>query len=324
MGTRLFAWMLQQDNPLIRDAAEWFQAEFAPVSDAEDFFSRIQAVIDDFENGTPEQRRLRTVTANELHYLLEGLRTWFSQIRISGAPAYRTFANDIVEPGDCIVTFNYDVSLDHELRRAGKWEVGNGYGFVIDGLPDNSPTTLLKLHGSTNWLALLFGGATSDVVAVQGGALGKRPVIGTAEIDFLGYDTLADPLFARASAAVPPMILPARSKRFFFDTSFGREWEDFWNSLWQQARQALQNSKEVFVLGYSMPPADERACELLLTRPSRDVRVEIASGSQTTKIVDRFRSSGLVNAAGARETYFESWVRNEGAKNSFADSQDNG
>jgi hypothetical protein len=312
MATSLFVWMQGQDA--YRDTADWFRVEFPPIGNIEDLFFGIQIVMDDLENGTLDQKCLRAIMINKRRELIDGLRAWFSEIRNAEATAYRQFAADVVKPGDCIITFNYDVSLDRELHRVGKWEVGDGYGFVVNGLPDKSPTTLLKLHGSTNWLTLLFGGVTSGVVAVPGGALGDRPVIASAEICFLGYDGLHDPLFTRPSAAISPMILPTRSKQFFFDTSFGREWEGLWDSLWGQARQSLENSEEVFVLGYSMASVDERACELLFTSPSREVRIEVSSGSATGSIVQRFKDRGYLNAVGADHTHFEDWVSSKADK----------
>src|SRR5271166_4312329 len=100
MGTKLFAWMQQQSNPQIRDAAGWFQGEFGSVANIEDLFSQIQSLVDDFESGTREQKALRTITANERAYLVEGLRAWFIEIRNSEATAYRSFAKDVVEAGD--------------------------------------------------------------------------------------------------------------------------------------------------------------------------------------------------------------------------------
>jgi hypothetical protein len=208
MATSLFLWMQGQDA--YRDTADWFRVEFPPIGNIEDLFFGIQIVMDDLENGTLDQKCLRAIMMNKRRELIDGLRAWFSEIRNAEATAYRQFATGIVEPGDCIITFNYDVSLDRELHRAGKWEVGDGYGFVIDRLSANSPTTLLKLHGSTNWLAILFGGATSGFFQFQGSSLGERPAIGSAEIGFLGYEGLSDPLFPRPSAAVSPMILPCR------------------------------------------------------------------------------------------------------------------
>jgi hypothetical protein len=308
MGTRLIAWMQRQQDSRIRDAAEFFRAEFSPIENIEELFSRIQSLIDCYEDGTADQKVLRTLIANERPYLIEGLRSWFCEIRGSGAPAYCQFATDIVQSGDCIISFNYDVSLDRELHRAGKWEIGDGYGFAIDGLPGESPTKMLKLHGSANWIALLFGGITSGITAVLDGSLGVRPVIAANELSFLGYCRLTDPRFSRPGGSILPWILPTRNKRFFFETSFGREWEDFWDSLWEQARQGLRASEEVLILGYSLAAADERACELLLSSPSPGAKIEIASGSATDSIVGRFKNAGYRNAVGARVTYFEEWV----------------
>jgi hypothetical protein len=309
MLAKLLEWMRTRENASFRDSAEWVTGNFEAVTNIEDLFGLFQTVIQDFAGGTLEERALRSNVANfQRPSLVQALCEWFAEISGSTATAYRWFASNIVAPGDCIITFNYDVSLDHELRAAGKWEVGDGYGFEMDGLPADSLTTLLKLHGSTNWLAILFGGITSGLFQFQGSSLGARPVIGPADLGFLNYTGLHDPLFTRSSAAVSPMILPTRSKQFFFDTSFGREWETFWHALWERANQSLSRSEEVFVLGYSLAPADERACELLFTSPRRDARIEISSGGDTESIVKRFRDHGYPDAVNAEYTRFEDWV----------------
>jgi hypothetical protein len=43
--------------------------------------------------------------------------------------AYAEFADKLVQSGDVIITFNYDDSLERELKRTGKWDAGAGYGF---------------------------------------------------------------------------------------------------------------------------------------------------------------------------------------------------
>ena len=48
-------------------------------------------------------------------------------------------------PGDTVITFNYDVSLDSKLRQSGKWAIGDGYGFRVEGLPTGSTVRLLKM-----------------------------------------------------------------------------------------------------------------------------------------------------------------------------------
>ncbi len=51
------------------------------------------------------------------------------QIHVNPAIAYARFSDTIVRTGDVILTFNYDDSLERELRRASKWDVAQGYGF---------------------------------------------------------------------------------------------------------------------------------------------------------------------------------------------------
>jgi len=137
----------------------------------------------------------RAVLANEYGVFKNAVRDWFAEIQSGTAldsKAYKDFAKHIVAPGDCVITFNYDVSLERELRFAGKFEAGYGYGFSIPGVPGNSSTKVLKLHGSTSWLALLFGGISGFSAFQPGRTLGD-PVIPKKELSFLGYTKAADP-----------------------------------------------------------------------------------------------------------------------------------
>jgi hypothetical protein len=105
------------------------------------------------------------------------IRAYFDSLRHKEAAHYQKFAGNIAHCGDVVLTFNYDVLLERELRQARKWEIGDGYGFeVCTGLPA-SPVMLLKLHGSTTWSGLMFEG--KSVMHGQGPlqSLGKRPVI---------------------------------------------------------------------------------------------------------------------------------------------------
>jgi len=148
--------------------AHYWKNAFLPLRTSKDLVTAIHKLIDDYENGTQEQRKKRAVLANQYRCIQErrsGLVAEIQQGTALQSSAYRDFARNIVVPGDCIITFNYDVSLDRELHLAGKFEVGDGYGFQIEGLPGRSPTKILKLHGSTSWLALLFGGITSGYLS---------------------------------------------------------------------------------------------------------------------------------------------------------------
>jgi hypothetical protein len=292
--------------------ARFLEETFDSVKNIEDLVTAIHKVIDENANGTREQRIKRTVVANEYGVFKNAVREWFAEIQQGVALAssdYRDFANDIVVPGDCIVTFNYDVSLDRELRKAGKFEVGNGYGFSIQGLPGESATMIFKLHGSTSWLALLFGGMTSGFSSFQpGNTLGARPVIGKNELSFLGYADEVDPLFGNGGAALPVMIFPAKSKDFYFAPNTGIEYAGFWDDLWRQAEVALQSSARVVICGYSLNSVDVRASKLLLTAPKKNAEIVIASGGDTERIVKEYREAGYTKAMPADETMFHNWV----------------
>jgi hypothetical protein len=102
------------------------------------------------------------------------------------------------------------------------------------------------------------------------------------------------------------MILPGRCKVFFVESSFGRQHEAFWNSLWIQAGEALRRSNAVVICGYSMPEFDERARELLLNK-DHSATIEVCCGGNTARLVEQLQSTGC-NAHAARETHFDAWL----------------
>ena len=323
MASELLHWMKSATHEPGSYAAQYpatahYLEECFPASEnIEDLVTAIHKLIDDYENGTQEQRKKRAVLANQYGVFKNAVRAWFAEIQQGTAlqsSAYRDFARNIVVPGDCIITFNYDVSLDRELHLAGKFEVGDGYGFQIEGLPGRSPTKILKLHGSTSWLALLFGGITSGVSQFSPGhTLGDRPVIPKNELSFLGYADAIDPRFARGGAALPVMIFPAKSKDFYFAPNTGDEYLPFWNELWRQAEATLRSASRVVICGYSLNSVDERACKLLLKAPPKDTEIVVASGEgdgagSTTWVVREFKQENYAKARPAGELLFQNWV----------------
>ena len=319
MGSELFQWMKSAKHDPdsyaanYPDTANFLEESFGPVENVEELLTAIQKLIEEYERGTREQREKRAVVANEYGVLKNAVRAWFSEIQNGAALAsstYRDFARNIVAPGDCIITFNYDVSLDRELRLAGKFEVGDGYGFPMKNLPGGSATKVLKLHGSTSWLALLFGGLTSGFSAgYPGNTLGSRPDIAKNELSFLGYtNNVVDPMFANGGAALPVMIFPARVKNFYFAPNTGVEYVGFWDELWQQAEVTLQSADRVMICGYSLNSIDERARTLLLGAPKKNAEIVVASGDATVPIIQEYRKAGYVGARAADEVLFQRWV----------------
>jgi hypothetical protein len=110
-----------------RQAIDAVAVLHGPVADTERVFTDLVLGEGAFRALTDNQRKK-----------LEGrirrcLRDYFKSLsdQQHKASQYELFANKI-EPGDVVVTFNYDVSLENELIRAHRFRVRNGYGFEAD------------------------------------------------------------------------------------------------------------------------------------------------------------------------------------------------
>lgn len=141
--------------------------------------------------------------------------------------AYDTFTARKADLDSIIITFNYDIALERALAKAGKWDIGNGYGFPF--LPERSASKMIlyKLHGSVNW----FKEPTNNL---------PPPVIFKRDLALLGYEHLADPRLGGNELAVNnsgTFILPDPNKKFY--------WEAFWQPLWEDAAKRLRESNEV-------------------------------------------------------------------------------
>jgi hypothetical protein len=315
MGRELLSWMEQaQPEGLCNfsDSASFLRNCFANAEDIEALLEQIDEVITPSNGASPERRMLAARVANvDRPALIHGLRRWFEQIdRTSPNLSYRRFAEKVVQPNDTVITFNYDVSLERELKRVGLWEVGDGYGFEIESLPVSSRVALLKLHGSINWRALLFGGRRGGFAVNEGeGSLGHRPVLFDYDLKTLGYDHAVDSKLPRDRnvAAIDSMVLPVHEKQFSFRTSFGNEWTSFWDSLWNNAAAALRASDRIFICGYSLLPIDERACKMLLEDKEIKAPFEVCCGSDSDSIVERLRTFGR-DARATDHSFFAEWV----------------
>jgi len=133
MATGLFAWMLRSANTDYCSAAEGLSERFGPSPNIEDVITELQAQIKTLDTKSEEDRLERALLAHWRGSLVDAVREWFGEIHERPASGYAAFANGIVRPGDAVVTFNYDDSLERELRLAGKWDIHRGYGFPVGG-----------------------------------------------------------------------------------------------------------------------------------------------------------------------------------------------
>jgi hypothetical protein len=305
MSKQLFDWMAAYPNDMFRSSADFLVERFGTDPNIEDVITEIDSLID--SNMKDRLQHFTLVTARQ--QLFDSLREWFRELHLRPAVAYAKFADEVIQAGDVVITFNYDDSLERELRRAGKWDVSLGYGFPLSTTPQPSPVTVLKLHGSTNWFASIFGGATSGMgqVDIDEGSIGQHPVIHRADLEFLGYPNFSGHIYP-GGGAFPSLILPGRNKQFFYRTSFGNEWKLFFDSLWYQACAALKEADNIVICGYGMAPADNRACDMILRSPNTKVKVEIVCGSQGKRVENDFRNAGYENVIVDAKGYFEDWV----------------
>ena len=245
--------------------------------------------------------------------LTEALHDYFDSIRSAPAPLYDNLAR-VLRQGDSVITFNYDLGVERALRAAELWDIRTGYGFPIEAAEQPSPVEVLKLHGSTNWRALLFGGRTG-FFAGTGNSLGNRPVLFfRPDLEYLGYSDFVDPRCAHldSAASLPAMIMPALPKTFHFATTYGEEWREFWDALWWRAESAIANADQLAVIGYSLPIADERARAMLLGSANKAARLSICCGKATASLEQEFRDHGFTNIQTGTHT-FEDFLTRETA-----------
>ena len=245
--------------------------------------------------------------ANLIANIQEAIRECFDTIRAHPMCLYDRLAQDHIHEGDTIITFNYDLGVERALRSAGHWEIDDGYGFRIKNTQQSSAVPVLKLHGSTNWRGLLFGGSPGFGVACD--SLGSRPVLFfRPDLEYLGYQEFKDPLCGHLSgvATISALIMPSLNKTFHHQTTFGNEWEPFWDHLWQHAKNALEAADDIVIIGYSLPCADKRARELLLRTTNKTVALTICCGRTSAAIGEAFRNNKFTNIKTVPT--FEDWL----------------
>lgn len=224
--------------------------------------------------------------------LIDAIREFFYQTEEPRTEpnAYDSFAERKDGPDSSVITFNYDIALERALAKAGKWDIGDGYGFHF--LPHRLPSKMkvYKLHGSVNW----FKHPTNDA---------PPPLIFTRDLKLLGYENLIDPRVGGTGIGVDnhgTLILPDLNKMFY--------WERFWAPLWDDAAERLRAANEVFIHGYSMPEEDVRARELLFNNIKKSATICIHSRSSSDCIAEEFRRRRFTDVWPFPSVDFEAWA----------------
>jgi len=222
-------------------------------------------------------------------------------------------------PGDVVITFNYDATIERVLHRLEKWYPGNGYGFdlVFQESRDNPtnvnfPESLVKvlhLHGASGWYTKpIF---RPDYPLPNAGAV-PREAFTPAPLD---TPISLDPIFLRdlgidaVDASMPDR--PPRDRQLFLHPSFLKDYESGGSGhqafikLWRSASEVLRAADKIYVIGYSLPRADTPALTLLVANSDRS-KVRIVNRDVAAN--DRLRRLLSTDHLGRPQT-FQDWLR---------------
>lgn len=199
------------------------------------------------------------------------------------------FCDQRLRPGDAIISFNYDCSLERVLLQQGRFAIKYienwpNIQFLIPNKLEprqakpEEEILLLKVHGSVGWHAFA-----------------NHPSFGIPpkHLKGLGADPNVEYPHGHSWALNRTMIVPTWFKSFQPDHLFAH--------LWKQALQVMADASERVMIGYSFPDADT-ASWVLRNAPCK-------AGSGQWKFVDRSEGD-----EGALHDSFESWMSRQDSR----------
>ena len=166
--------------------------------------------------------------------------------------------SEYIEPGDVIITFNYDLLIEQILWDAKLWSPLDGYlfGKLDDNIKLNKESTfssqvpILKIHGSINWQPPSF--FENDIVLNI-----THPM--THEPFFQGMDY---------SFRVKPSPRNVILNSFLITPTFMKHYQSKYELfLIKTAIDSISKSDEIISLGYSFPEADSMTTFILTQIP---------------------------------------------------------
>ena len=146
-----------------------------------------------------------------------------------------------------VITFNYDISVDMALFRAG---IGPNYGIPPDPNCHN-PVSLYKLHGSLNWAKRKDSGAVYPLQLnkyfeeYSFRSFGKRGIcripIGSQLSEYFSK-------YTKFKVESEPVIVPPTWNKSDYHQAL--------TIIWSKAAQDLSEARAIFICGYSLPETD--------------------------------------------------------------------
>lgn len=168
----------------------------------------------------------------------------------------------VLRPGATIITFNHDPVLEIALGQLGRetpqlsWHPSDGYKLNFEGELDTgggthsieakrpSNLSLLKLHGSMNWM-------------VPAGEWPSRPryllrLRGVGDFGGPGFRCVRE---QGTGSVMRPLFVPPRRAKDYERAGL--------TDLWTLSEQAMRSADSLAVIGYRFPRTDEAALSLV-------------------------------------------------------------
>jgi len=199
-----------------------------------------------------------------------------------------------LDPGDAIISLNYDTLIDNALASQG-WNPRRGYGFKIDpekihqsGKPVENTNlddvVLLKPHGSLNWF-------TQGTLQNLEGALQRKRA---PKIE-LGGVPRANVAKGQVRLFIPPLYV-----KFFANP--------FWRSIWERAFQSTRDASVFVIVGCSLIETDFHLRSILASAIGRRRRKyrRIIIVEPSPAVVKRLKS--FLRARGERTDVYQTFT----------------
>lgn len=149
---------------------------------------------------------------------------------------------------DVIITFNYDVILDHAFK-------GKEYDYCLFDSPSPQHFKLLKLHGSTNWGKCNRCGNLQVVppapflpreMHLHPSKDGYSHEINFRMVTHVLKNTMCKK--CNEKGLLEPAVIPPTWSKAIYGTELAK--------VWETAVNEIRNAFQIIVIGYSMPPTD--------------------------------------------------------------------
>ncbi len=213
--------------------------------------------------------------------VLRSTTNWLCGPKRNGAPIGRLLdaaANQ--SESLTVITFNHDLVIENEIERRARlrkrWCLDQGYGSISadfnllvplnedpvfrlheDGECDHAnPISILKLHGSLNWVVKLSSKRPTANFLKTGGGKGKLHLVSRSQIEGREFFRRAPKGSGRLRWDLWPVVVPpVYAKQSMRAKALEQTWSD--------ARKAIRAADRIVFFGYSLPELDVEAEKLM-------------------------------------------------------------